>query len=146
MDSFKPRAGHGPEFHIQNRWVDFLEGKKWYVERLVGNAYQSGIPDLFIAHPDHGTRWVDIKVYGSYNFTKAQRLKWPLWEKAGIGIWIIGARSPDECTKEFMINEYPILMDTPNWRQFWRDSWDIKPDIDKMLEDLDASSENASKR
>lgn len=138
MEPFKARARHGPEFHIQKRWVAFLEKKGWHVERLVGNAFQLGIPDIFIGHPQYGCRWVDIKVYGRYSFTKAQRAKWPIWEKYGIGIWILGAKSKEECTKEHMLEEYERLFQPPNWRNFWKDSWDETPDIDRMLEDLDA--------
>jgi len=143
VDPFKARAAHGPEYFIQNKWVDFLEGKKWHVERLVGNAFQTGIPDLFLGHPRYGTRWVDVKVYGRYSFTKAQKKKWPIWEKYGIGIWIIGAKSKQDCTKEHMLEEYEriLLNSPPNWRDFWKDSWDEKPDIDKMLEELDRENE-----
>lgn len=137
MDPFKPRAGHGPEFFIQDRWVAFLEAKKWHVERLIGNAYQTGIPDLLIAHKEYGSRWVDIKVYGRYSFTKAQKAKWPIWEDYGLGIWIVGAPSKIECTKALMLEEYKALFGPPNWRQFWRESWDKKPDIDKLLGEIE---------
>lgn len=137
MDPYKARAKHGPEFYIQNLYVDFLECREWHVERLIGNAFQTGIPDLFIGHARYGCRWVDIKVYGKYNFTKAQRHKWPTWEKFGIGIWILGAESREACTKEHMIADYDLLFQPPNWRQYWKESWDTKPDIDKLLEDLD---------
>ena len=135
MDAFKARASHGPEYYIQNKWVDFLTAKGWLVERLIGNAYQTGIPDLYLAHPKYGSRWVDIKVYGSYNFTKAQKYKWPLWEEYGIGIWIIGAKDNESCTKNHMIYEHEFLLGPPNWRKFWRDSWDKKEDLDALLDD-----------
>ena len=139
MDPFKPRAANGEEYFIQNLWVKFLEGKGWHVERLVGNAYQTGIPDLFLGHPQYGTRWVDIKVYGKYSFTKAQKRKWPIWEKYGIGIWILGARDRYVCTKEHMLKEHNeiLLGGPPNWRNYWKSSWDVKPDIDKLLDELD---------
>lgn len=138
MDAFKARAAHGPEFYIQNKWVDFLTNKQWHVERMVGNAFQTGIPDLYLGHKKYGTRWVDVKVYGRYSFTKAQRRKWPVWEKYNIGIWIIGAKSSAECTKEHMTEEYEriLIKSKPNWRDFWKDKWDYKQDIDKMLEGL----------
>lgn len=136
MDPFNPRAAHGSEFHIQNRWVAFLGAKGWHVERMVGNAYQSGIPDLLLGHKQYGTRFVDIKVYGSYSFTKAQKIKWPIWEKFGIGVWILGANSPDECTKTHMLSDYELLFQPPNFRNFWKPSWGEKPDIDAMLDDL----------
>jgi hypothetical protein len=137
VEPYKPRSRHGEEYYIQDLWVNFLENKKWHVERLIGNAYQSGIPDLYIGHLNYGCRWIDIKVYGDYSFTKAQKKKWPIWEKYGIGIWIIGAESRDSCTKKHMLKEYEILFQPPNWRDFWLDKWDQKPDIDKMLDGLE---------
>ena len=146
MDPFKARAQHGPEFHIQNRWVDFLEAKGWHVERMIGNAFQSGIPDLYLAHSKKGSRWVDIKVYGKYSLTKAQRFKWPVWEAVGVGIWIIGAKSPQECTKAHMIREHDILMNPPNWREFWNSNWDKKPDIDAMLDEVEREHAQRGKK
>ncbi len=136
MDPFKPRAAHGPEYHIQGRFVDFLTARGWLVERMVGNAFQKGVPDLFLGHPKFGLRWVDIKVYGHYNFTREQRKKWPEWEKFGVGIWIIGASCIEECTKEHMIQEYDKLFLPPNWRDFWRKSWDTEPSVDDILREI----------
>lgn len=137
MDPFSARAKHGAEFHIQTKWVKFLEGKGWLVQRMIGNQYISGIPDLFIAHKQYGQKFVDIKVYGRYSFTKAQKIVWPLWESFNIGIWIIGAKDSKSCTKEHMLAEFPKLMQPPNWRDYWKPQWDEKPDIDKLLEDVD---------
>ncbi len=137
MDSINPRAAHGPEFYIQNRWVDFLGSKGWHVERMIGNAYQKGIPDLFLANTKYGQRFLDIKVYGSYNFTKAQKLKWPIWEAFGVGVWILGAISPETCTKRHMIKEHTKLLQPPNWREFWNPKWDQTPNIDKLLKEVD---------
>lgn len=136
MEPFKPRAGHGPEFHIQKRWTAFLEAKGWLVERLAMGSYMSGLPDIYIGHPEFGQRWIDIKVYGKYNFTPAQKIKWPEWESYGIGIWILGADSPEECTKEHMIKEYPKLFGQPNMRDFWKASWD-KPGVDQLLDEIE---------
>lgn len=136
MDPIKFRAAHGPEWHIQERFKDFLSGRGWLVERVIGNAFQKGLPDLFLGHPQHGWRWVDIKVFGKYSFTKPQRQKWPIWEQYGIGIWILGAASEEECTVQHMATEYNKLFEPPNWRQFWKSSWDEKDDIDKMLDEL----------
>jgi len=138
MDPFKPRASHGEEFYIQQHWVSFLMHKGWHVERMVGNAFQTGIPDLFLGHPKYGTRWVDVKVYGRYSFTKAQKRKWPIWEEYGIGIWIIGAACRQDCTKDYLLDEYTrVLFSEPNWRDYWRASWDEKPDIDKLLDGIE---------
>ena len=142
MDPFKARAKHGQEFFIQNKFVEYLEGRGWLVERLVGNAFQRGIPDVYIAHPDHGQRWVDFKVHGSYEYTKPQQEKWPIWEKFGVGIWILGARSAKECTKEQMDSEYKLLFGPPNMRDFWKSKYDTKIDVDGLLEKLNANSKS----
>lgn len=140
MDPIKIRAKHGPEFFIQEKFVPFLEGMGWLVERFIGNMLQRGIPDLYLFNSKRGERWVDIKVHGNYTFTSAQREKWPKWEKAGIGIWILGADSPEPCTRDHMLVEHKLLFKEPNWRKFWKKSWD-PPDIDSMLEDLNGNQE-----
>lgn len=92
-----------------------------------GNAFQVGIPDLWLYHRRFGYRWVDAKVAGRYSFTKAQKIKWPQWERAGIGIWILVAGTQAE---------YDKLFGPPNWRQYWKASWGTLPDINALLEGL----------
>jgi len=117
------------------------------VERVVGNAFQKGLPDLFLGHPKHGWRWADIKVFGAYSFTKAQKLKWPEWEKYGIGVWILGAESREHCTIEHLTTEYNKLFAPPNMRDFWKPSWDKVDDIEKLIEECnDANSSVPSRR
>lgn len=37
---------------------------------MIGNAFQMGVPDLFVAHPKWGQRWIDVKRPGrNYSFT-----------------------------------------------------------------------------
>lgn len=126
------RAKHGPEFYIQQDLIVFLKARGWHVERMIGNAFQMGIPDLFIAHPKWGQRWLDVKRPGkNYSFTKAQKLKWPVWEAFNIPIWILTAATQEE---------YDKLFQPPNWRDFWKESWGAIPtlaDIDAMLDELD---------
>ena len=142
MEPIKPKAKNGPEFFIQNLFVDFLEAKKWHVERMAMGQYMSGIPDLLIGHYKYGMRFIDIKVHGRYSFTKSQKNVWPIWEANNMGIWILGAKSQAECTKEHMLEEHKLLFEPPNWRKFWKKSWDKKPDIDKMIEDLNNEANN----
>lgn len=121
------RAKHGPEWYIQRDVVAYLEARGWLVERMIGNAFQTGIPDLYCHHPKWGARWIDCKQPKRYSFTKAQRLKWPRWEQAGIGIWILTAASQEE---------YDKLFGPPNWRHYWKASWGDLPDIDAILDEL----------
>ena len=118
------------EMQIQRELVEFLRARDWHPERILGNSYQSGIPDLYAFHRVHGHRWIEIKrPDGRYSFTIRQRQKFPAWEKAGIGIWILcGANE----------SEYALLFGPPNWRSYWRDSMAI-PDraaVDLMIDEL----------
>ena len=121
-----------PEWHIQQELIEFLECRKWNVEHTHGNAFQTGFPDLYVAHKKWGQRWIDCKVPGRYTFTKAQRRKWPVWESFGIGVWILTAATQ---------TEYDKLFKPPNWRLFWKPRWGILPDIDAMLEELRRSDQ-----
>ncbi len=124
------RTIHGPEWHIQRDVKKMLETRGWHVERLIGNMFQTGIPDLYCFHKKWSERWVDVKQPKKYNFTKAQRYKWPLWEKAGLGIWILVAATQEE---------YDKLFKPPNWRSYIKKSWKMPTaaEIDKMLEKME---------
>lgn len=118
------KAKHGPEWFIQRDLVAFLEAREWLVERMIGNAFQTGIPDLYAHHPKWGGRWIDVKNNGRYSFTKAQKRKWPLWESYGVGIWIL--TSADQ-------QAYDKLFGPPNWRNYWKASWGVIPNIEELL-------------
>lgn len=123
------RAKHGPEWFIQRDLITFLKARNWHIERLIGNALQMGVPDLNICRPDHGERWIDVKRPDkSYSFTDAQKRKWPLWEAAGRRIWIITAATEAE---------YAKLFQPPNWRDYWKPSWGVIPDIDALMSQIE---------
>jgi hypothetical protein len=124
------RPRHGPEWHIQRKLTGFLEARGWLVEVMQGNAFQKGVPDLFLHHPRWGYRWVDCKNPGQYSFTRDQKRKWPVWDSFGVGIWILTAANQDEYNKLFA---------PPNWKEYWKDSWGKIPtleDIDRMLDEI----------
>lgn len=121
------RPKHGPEWHIQQDLIRYLRVRGWLVEHTHGSLFQTGFPDLFVSHPRWGQRWIDCKQAKNYTFTKAQRLKWPLWEAAGVGIWIL--TGADQAN-------YDKLFRSPNWRDYWKASWGQIPDIDAMLAEL----------
>jgi hypothetical protein len=117
------------ELQIQRDLVAFLRTRGWHVERMLADAYQNGIPDLYCYHRKWGERWVEVKRPEGYNFTLRQRQKWPEWEKAGIGIWILTAATQEQ---------YDLLFKAPNWREFWKPSFETSTtaDIDAMLDEL----------
>jgi hypothetical protein len=121
------RPKHGPEWFIQRDLVTFLRDRNWYVERMVGNAFQKGIPDLYCFRRDFGERWIDVKAPGRYSFTADQKRKWPVWDSVGIGIYILTAATEAE---------YEKLMGKPNWKDYWKPSWGAIPDIDALLDEL----------
>jgi len=125
------RKKHGPEYGIQAEVIKYLKDRGWFVERMIGNMFQMGIPDIYCFHKKYGERWIDIKNPVQYEFTKAQKWKWPQWETAGIGIWILVAASDEE---------YDKLFKKPNWRQYWKSKYDI--DLDALLEEMDTWAED----
>jgi hypothetical protein len=120
------RAKHGPEWHIQRDLIRYLRDRHWHVERMIGNMFQEGIPDIYAFRRDFGSRWIDVKAPGKYSFTKAQRRKWPVWDSVGIGIWILTGANQ---------TEYDKLFAAANWRDYWKDSWG-SPDIDSLIDEL----------
>lgn len=117
----------GPEWHIQQDLITYLRTRGWLVEATHGNLFQQGLPDLFCHHPKWGTRWIDCKTPGRYTFTKAQRLKWPIWRDHGVGIWILTGATQEE---------YDKLFSLPNWEDYWKPSWGNIPNIDALIDEL----------
>lgn len=123
-----------PEDKIKADFRAYVEARGWFTRSTHGNAYQTGFPDVYMHHRKWGQRWVDLKVPGKYSFTKAQKIEWPLWEQAGIGIWIITGANQ---------SEYDKLFGPPNWRQYWKASWGVLPDVNKLLEELNKGANHA---
>jgi hypothetical protein len=128
-----------PERIIQREIVEFLKARRWHVERLFADAYQNGFPDLFAAHERWGLRWIEVKRPDDYSFTLRQRQKWPVWERVGIGIWILTAATQEQ---------YDLLFKPPNWREFWKPSYRVptREDIDAMLDEMDREYEREQQR
>ncbi|MGO8994885.1 MAG: hypothetical protein ACLQVI_16340, partial [Polyangiaceae bacterium] len=53
-----PNGGGSPATNVGSA---YLKIRGWHVERMIGNAFQMGVPDLFIAHLKWGQRWIDVK-------------------------------------------------------------------------------------
>ena len=123
------RKRHGKEYFIQKDLIAYLKARGWLVERIIGNAFQSGLPDLYCFHPKWGERWIDVKNPFRSTFTKRQKQKWPIWQRFGVGIWIlIGADQEN----------YDKLFQPPNMMDYWKPSWKIptEAEIDQMMEEI----------
>lgn len=101
MMPFKPvnNNAKGPEAVIRDEIKDALESAGWLVKITHGNMWQSGFPDLFCAHMNHGIRWVEVKNPLAFSFTAAQQIDFPKFKAAGVGIWILMGAGADELLK-----------------------------------------------
>ena len=102
------------ESAIQREVKKRLESQGWLVYVTTCNAYQSGLQDLICSHPVHGVRFCDVKRPKGSRLTKAQAQKWPEFERYGWHTWIV--TTADEAEE--------ILLGPPNWRLWWRDSYE----------------------
>jgi len=117
----KPRFRSRPEDLLQDKIITFLEQRGWMVEKMHGNAFQHGIPDLYCWNEGLDMhRWIDVKVEGKHEYTKRQCQKWPKWEARGLGVWIMMYPSEEW---------YAKLFKPPNFRDYW------KPRYDRYLDD-----------
>ena len=106
----KAAGADGPEAILQKAIIKTLEGGGWYTKVLHGNMFQSGLPDLFVAHKSHGQRFIEVKNPLSFSFTQAQLIEFPLITKAGVGIWILFGDTDVEIMK---------LHKPANWWEIW---------------------------
>lgn len=90
MEPFKPR-GRRPESIIQDRWIEYLKIRDWFVRPMHGNAMNYGWPDLYCTHSRYGQRWVEVKKPGLIGsaFTAAQKEWFPKMIANGSPIWIL---------------------------------------------------------
>jgi hypothetical protein len=122
MARLTDKDGEDLEFKLQRDLKAYLKRRGWFVQAFTGNAYQTGVPDLFVFHPDHDFRWIDLKRPDRYEFTKAQRAKWPEWHAGGVGVWILTG-----------IHDYDKLFGPPNWRDYWKERYgNINDEIDEL--------------
>lgn len=80
-----------PEKQIRDAIRDYLVLRKWFVVITHGNAFQSGLPDLFATHAKYGPRWIEVKLpkmKGS-QFTQAQNFTLPNMEANGTPVWVL---------------------------------------------------------
>lgn len=123
------------ESSIQRRVANRLRTQGCHVEVMSCNAFQKGIPDLYVFHPpmsladDEHHFWVDVKRPKGGTLTKCQCQKWPVWDEIGIGIWILTGEEPDPL--DFLLDRQP------NWREWWRpryDKWLVRSGADILEE------------
>jgi len=110
MEQFKSRKQ--PEAKIQKEIVTYFRNKEWFVVRMVGNAFQQGIPDLLATHHKYGPRFIEVKLPGmkGSHFTAAQLEYFPKFCANGMGIWIMTAANAEQYRM--------VVTEPPNWWQY----------------------------
>lgn len=108
MEPFKVKRNRktGPEAKIQEAIITKLRAAEWLVIVMHGNEFQMGVPDLYCAHAEYGTRWIEVKNPTAYSFTPAQLKTFPEMTAKKVGIWILTSAEPEELQK---------LMRPSNW-------------------------------
>jgi hypothetical protein len=98
--SIKPNEK--PETTLQRKITEFLKIRDWMVKWTHGNLYQSGFPDMYVAHLRYGSRWIEVKIPKPVIvFTPAQLENFPEFSAKGVGIWVITAATEEEYAKLF---------------------------------------------
>lgn len=98
----------GPEAKIQEKIILKLRGLKWSCRATHGNLYSFGFPDLYVAHRNYGSRWVEVKDPARTGdiFTSAQHEYFSELTHHGVGIWVLTGDDDSEIAK---------LQLSPNW-------------------------------
>ncbi len=87
----KIRKKHGPEWHIQQQIIKYLQKRGWFVKIITASLYLSGMPDLYASHRVYGPKWIEVKVENKWKFTIAQKENFPQLLGCGTNIWIMFA-------------------------------------------------------
>ncbi len=62
MQYIKPRVREQPEKKDSQTLRNYMEARGWWIKKIHGSTYQSGLPDLLCIHSVHGTKWIENKV------------------------------------------------------------------------------------
>lgn len=81
-----------------------LESRGWLTIKMHGNKYQSGIPDLYCTHPEHGHKWIETKL-ASGSLTRSQRAMFKKLTDHGDSVYVIF--DPNTV--------FEVIFNKPNW-------------------------------
>ncbi len=99
----------GPEAKGAKRLRLHMRAKGWYIKKLHGGRYQSGLPDLLCLHSLHGHRWVETKSPGG-KLRQSQIHEFTIMEQHGEQIYVL------EDEKDYM----KLFNKKGNWLQYVR--------------------------
>lgn len=116
LEPKETRSSKGPEAPIKEAIKKYMEERKWFVKITHGNAFQSGLPDLYCIHQSYRDRWIEVKYAGKYEFTPAQLITFRQFAECGMGIWVIALYDPKDM--DMLAIEYKKLWQAPNWHSY----------------------------
>lgn len=74
----------------------------------MGNEFTSGWPDLYVAHAQHGPRWIETKRPGE-RLRDTQIEFITDFALVNVGVWVLTDGTPEE---------YAKLFQPPNWQAY----------------------------
>jgi hypothetical protein len=113
MEALRRKNPH--ENVIRDAIAAYLRQRFWMVRVIHATEFMSGLPDLWAAHAEYGTRWIEVKKTAGYRLTPAQRLTFPEMESKRIPVFILTAATDVEYLKLF---DRAIIERCGNWRDY----------------------------
>lgn len=102
-----------------------LHARGWWTTKIHGGRFQSGLPDLYCFHPEHGERWVEVKRPTKGRLTDKQLVRFPQMDAAGVGIWILTGHDEEQIG---------FLFCPPNWKKWLPERRAQKPaELEELL-------------
>lgn len=111
---YDPGLGFGPEAEICKQLKLKAISEGWVCDKTFGTVYQTGWPDYYCAHKDHGAFWLEVKSPRG-SLEASQYAMFTKLEKVGIPVFIL--TDPEQ---------FPSLFkQPPNWRAVPRKKWKV---------------------
>lgn len=92
----------------QTRLTRYLIQRDWQVKETYGTLYSFGWPDLYAAHVEYGSRWIEMKCPGE-KLRQTQIDFITQFCLVQVFVWVLVDGTPEE---------YRKLFGPPNWQQF----------------------------
>lgn len=102
----KIRGVKGVEYKLQQKIIEYLRDRGWFVKPLTGTMYQWGFPDLFACHKRYGIKIIEIKNPELYSFTAAQIQEFPKFISNGAPVYVMTAANKENYDRLFGPSNY----------------------------------------
>lgn len=111
----EPGYGYGYEAEMCQELKAMALVQGWVCDKTFGTVYQTGLPDFFCAHKDHGSFWLEVKT-PTGKLEASQYAMFSRMESFGIPVYVI--------TK---VTDFPEVFKGPaNWRLIEKKKWRIR--------------------